>query len=58
MANSILQQAQQLKMMIDHAKQQSVNSKEMAVQSVRQEMEKVCFPKLIYIRCRPMNLRT
>ena len=43
MANSILQQAQQLKMMIDHAKQQSVNSKEMAVQSVRQEMEKVGF---------------
>lgn len=40
MANSILQQAQQLKLMIEHAKQQCVSSKEMAVQAVRQEMEK------------------
>lgn len=41
MANSLIQQAQQFKMMVEQVKQQSVAYKEAAVQQVRQQMEKV-----------------
>ena len=41
MANSLIQQAQQFKLMVEQVKQQSVAYKEAAVQQVRQQMEKV-----------------
>lgn len=41
MANTMIAQAQQFKMMIEQAKQQSLAYKEAAVQQVRQQMEKM-----------------
>ncbi|XP_060607301.1 deformed epidermal autoregulatory factor 1 homolog [Ruditapes philippinarum] len=41
MANSLIQQAQQFKLMVEQVKQQSVAYKEAAVQQVRQQMEKM-----------------
>ncbi|XP_013414016.1 deformed epidermal autoregulatory factor 1 homolog isoform X2 [Lingula anatina] len=40
MASNMLQQAQQLKMMVDQAKQQSIASREAALQQLRQQLEK------------------
>lgn len=40
MANNLLQQAQQLKIMIDQVKQQSIIAKENALQVQRAQMEK------------------
>lgn len=41
MANSLIQQAQQFKIMVEQVKQQSMAYKEQAVSQVRQQMEKV-----------------
>lgn len=41
MANSLIQQAQQFKVMVEQVKQQAVASKEAAVQNMRQQMEKL-----------------
>lgn len=41
MANSLIQQAQQFKIMVEQVKQQSMAYKEAAVSQVRQQMEKV-----------------
>ena len=40
MANGLVQQAQQLKQLVEQAKHQSVASKELAIQSMRAQLDK------------------
>ena len=41
MANSLMQQAQQFKLMVEQVKQQSLAAKDQAVHSMKTQMEKV-----------------